>query len=208
MGKMESNSMDWFGIVSIVVGLIIVIGGLVGVSNAFFDSNYVMALGFVAFILGSILTLTPRVSKKHSIVGAVSSLLLLVVLFASFFLIIEFEVHSAALANTISILGLISITAFVVFGSLVAIKVAPVSREDNEPSENWWLLFFGEYQWEKYLFWVVGILFIILSCLSVMGVGNGYFINWQDSLIIGLLSLALGYLSDLRYRLFPEVRTD
>ena len=60
----------------------------------------------------------------------------------------------------------------------------------------------GEYRWEKYLAALGGLVFVALA------LGQFSFIAWPDALELALLCFVLAYLSEFRYRLFPETRND
>ncbi|TFH00850.1 MAG: hypothetical protein E4H13_06410 [Calditrichales bacterium] len=62
---------------------------------------------------------------------------------------------------------------------------------------------FGEFRWEKYFCWIGGIVFLVFAVSK-----HVTFINWIDSLQIAMLAFILGYLSEMRYRFFKDVRND
>ena len=75
------------------------------------------------------------------------------------------------------------------------------TKNEKESSKKKFKLF-GEFRWEKYFCWLGGSVFFIFAVVNVS------FISWQDSIQIGLLALILGYLSEMRYRFFEDIRND
>ena len=75
------------------------------------------------------------------------------------------------------------------------------TKNKKEPPKKKFKLF-GEFRWEKYFCWLGGGVFFIFAGANVS------FISWPDSIQIGLLAFILGYLSEMRYRFFKDIRND
>lgn len=60
---------------------------------------------------------------------------------------------------------------------------------------------FKEYRWERYVCWLVGL---VLLVVWTIGMQSDSIEASTEPLFLGLMFIALGYLSDLRYRLFFE----
>ena len=77
-----------------------------------------------------------------------------------------------------------------------------VEQEKNR--SRLWLLTFGERAWEKYVFWVPAIFFIFDFVIRDFAVAP----SWNEALELALLFIIAGYLSEMRYRFFKDVRAD
>jgi MFS family permease len=207
MKKYNKKSIAQLGIGSLIVGFLLAASTFAEfVSQA--TSTYLTGVGIVAVIMGSILILLPRLSKRQSMIGTVTSFIVLLLAGGGLAFLLATGNFIDPLIQALLIINGLGLILFIIFAAVLVIDGLDVTNDKQDTSRAWWLLFFGEYHWEKYLFWSVGIIFIVIFLLSFLAVGEEYVMDWTDALILGLLSLALGYLSDLRYRLFPEVRTD
>lgn len=208
MGNYSETTIARIGVGSLVMGVMLAATMFTEFDSQILNSNYTIAVGIIGIIFGSILILLPKLSKRQSVIGTVSSFVVVLIVVVTVIVLMVTDVIIDPLFQSLLYISLVGSITFVVFGAVLLINGLKLSEEKQDSPKAWWLLFFGEYRWEKYLFWSVGFVFVIVFILSFLGVGETYIMDWQDALSLGFLSLALGYLSDLRYRLFPEVRTD
>lgn len=208
MENYKKTTIARFGIGSFLLGVLLAATMFTEFDSQILNSNYTGAVGIIGIIFGSILILLPKLSKRQSIIGTVTSFVILLIAVGMAIGLVVTDNVIDPLFPSLLYVSLIGSITFVVFGAVLLVNGLKLSEEKQDSSKAWWLLFFGEHHWEKYLFWSVGIAFVIVFLLGFLGIGKAYIMDWQDALTLGFLSLALGYLSDLRYRLFPEVRTD
>ncbi len=78
-------------------------------------------------------------------------------------------------------------------------------NETNEKNDTIW----GEYKWESKLMWIAAIPFFAVIIIDLIFNHESVVEQLRNSaLTIGLLFSILGYLSEVRYRLFSDVRKD
>ena len=65
---------------------------------------------------------------------------------------------------------------------------------------------FGERKWESKFYWILSIIWGIGFILKLSI--EGFPFSTSEALQIGILFVIVGYLSELRYRLFKDVRVD
>ena len=65
---------------------------------------------------------------------------------------------------------------------------------------------FGERKWESKFYWILSIIWAIGFILKLSI--EGFSFSTSEALQIAMLWVIMGYLSELRYRLFKDVRRD
>ena len=76
-------------------------------------------------------------------------------------------------------------------------------KNGSQKKPSW---FWGERKWESKFYWIVSTIFFISFILEWIAEGLSF--SASEALQIGILFGIWGYLSELRYRLFKDVRRE
>lgn len=134
-GKLQRNKITRLGIGSLLLGVLLAATMFTEFDSQILNSNYTGAVGSIGIIFGAILILLPKLSKRQSIIGTVTSfVILLIAVGTAIGLVITDNVIDPVFPSLLYV-SLIGSITFVVFGAVLLVNGLKLSEEKQDSSK-------------------------------------------------------------------------